>query len=75
MIHVQWHPRWEAAEMHPDLQARVQAYEQEIPEQTSQAPTDETDLDNLIRQGFEGDTKSLANSSWLSTTGCAIRKN
>eukprot|EP00983_Pelagomonas_calceolata_P025796 808196-Pelagomonas_calceolata.AAC.1 len=78
MIHVQWHPRWEAAEMlqvHPELQTHVQVYEQEMPEQTSQTPTDETDLDNLIRQGFEGDPESLANFSWLSTTGCAIRKN
>eukprot|EP00983_Pelagomonas_calceolata_P008284 269453-Pelagomonas_calceolata.AAC.1 len=46
-----------------------------MPEQTSQPPTDEMDLDNLLRQGFEGDPESLANSSWLSTTGCAIRKN
>eukprot|EP00983_Pelagomonas_calceolata_P010868 351371-Pelagomonas_calceolata.AAC.1 len=43
-----------------------------MPEQTSQTPTDETDLDNLIRQGFECDPENLANSSWLSTTGCTI---
>eukprot|EP00983_Pelagomonas_calceolata_P048192 1140950-Pelagomonas_calceolata.AAC.3 len=52
MIHAQWHPRWEAAEMlqlHPDLQAHhdVQAYEQEIPEQTADPPTNVTDLDNF----------------------------
>eukprot|EP00983_Pelagomonas_calceolata_P005827 192213-Pelagomonas_calceolata.AAC.1 len=61
--------------MHPDLQAHVQAYDQERPEQIADTPTNETDLDNLVKQGFEGDPQSLTNSSWLSTTGCAIRKN
>eukprot|EP00983_Pelagomonas_calceolata_P101129 1158658-Pelagomonas_calceolata.AAC.4 len=78
IIHVQWHPRLEAAEMlqlHPDLRAHVQAHEQEIPEQTADPPTNVTDLDNLVKQGFEGDPQSLANSPWLSTTGCAICKN
>eukprot|EP00983_Pelagomonas_calceolata_P037908 1136589-Pelagomonas_calceolata.AAC.2 len=79
MIQVQWHPRWEAAEMlqmHPVLQAHVQAYEQERPEQQTADPsTKEIDLDNLVKQGFDGNPQSLANSPWLSTTGCAINMN
>eukprot|EP00983_Pelagomonas_calceolata_P023098 727519-Pelagomonas_calceolata.AAC.1 len=61
--------------MHPDLQAHVQAYEQETPEQIADPPTNETDLDNLVRQGFESNPQNLSDSPWLSTTGCAIRKN
>eukprot|EP00983_Pelagomonas_calceolata_P065124 1148447-Pelagomonas_calceolata.AAC.1 len=65
MIHVQWHPRWEATEMlqmYPYPRAHVQAYEWESPEQTADPPTNETDLENFIQfnththlnQGFEG---------------------
>eukprot|EP00983_Pelagomonas_calceolata_P029940 936924-Pelagomonas_calceolata.AAC.2 len=44
-------------------------------EQTVDPLNDETDLDNLVNQGFEGSPQSLSDSPWLSTTGCAIRKN
>eukprot|EP00983_Pelagomonas_calceolata_P007528 245187-Pelagomonas_calceolata.AAC.1 len=78
MIHVEWYPKWEAADMlqmHPDLHAHVQAYEEERLEHTVDPWNDEVDLGNLVNQGFEGNPQSLSNSSWLSTTGCAIRKN
>eukprot|EP00983_Pelagomonas_calceolata_P016445 519007-Pelagomonas_calceolata.AAC.1 len=61
--------------MHPDLDAHVQAFEEERPEQMLGTLNDETDLDNLVNQGFEGNPQSLSDSSWISTTGCAIRKN
>eukprot|EP00983_Pelagomonas_calceolata_P006095 202919-Pelagomonas_calceolata.AAC.1 len=78
MIHVEWHPRWEAADMlqmHPDLHAHVQAFEKERLEHTVDPLDDEVDLDNLINEGFEGNPQSLSVSPWLSTTGCAICKN
>eukprot|EP00983_Pelagomonas_calceolata_P001481 50073-Pelagomonas_calceolata.AAC.1 len=78
MIHVEWHPKWEAADtlqMRPDLYAHVQAFEEESLEQTVDPLNDEKDLDNLVNQGFEGGPQSLSDSPWLSTTGCAIRKN
>eukprot|EP00983_Pelagomonas_calceolata_P119688 1160629-Pelagomonas_calceolata.AAC.4 len=49
-------------QMHPDLQAHVQAYAQERPERTADPPTTETDLDNRVKQGFEGDPQSLTDS-------------
>eukprot|EP00983_Pelagomonas_calceolata_P078402 1154239-Pelagomonas_calceolata.AAC.19 len=61
--------------MHPDLDAHVQAFGEEKPEQTVDLLEDEIDLDNLVNQGFEGNSESLSDSSWLPTTGCAIRKN
>eukprot|EP00983_Pelagomonas_calceolata_P005458 177668-Pelagomonas_calceolata.AAC.1 len=74
-----WHPRWEAAEvlqMHPDLQAHVQTYEQERSEQQiTDSSSNETNLDNLEKQDFEGNPQSLSDSTWLSTTKCAICKN
>eukprot|EP00983_Pelagomonas_calceolata_P021233 665284-Pelagomonas_calceolata.AAC.1 len=78
MIYVEWHPKWEAddmLQMHPDLDAHVQAFEEERPEQTVDPLDNEIDLDNLVNQGFEGKPQSLSESSWLSTIGCAIRKN
>eukprot|EP00983_Pelagomonas_calceolata_P067162 1149385-Pelagomonas_calceolata.AAC.4 len=71
MIHVEWHPKWKAADLH----AHVQAFKQERLEQTVDPLNDEVDLDNLVNQGFEGNPRSLSDSSWLSTTGCAICKN
>eukprot|EP00983_Pelagomonas_calceolata_P009522 308070-Pelagomonas_calceolata.AAC.1 len=61
--------------MHPDLHAHVQAFEDERLEHTVDPRNDEVDLDNVINQGFEGNPQSLSESSWLSTTSCAIRKN
>eukprot|EP00983_Pelagomonas_calceolata_P049765 1141658-Pelagomonas_calceolata.AAC.1 len=78
MIYVEWHPKWEAADMlqmHLDLDAYVQAFEEERPEKTVDPSDNEIDLDIIVNQGFEGNPQSLSDSSWLSTTGCAIRKN
>jgi hypothetical protein len=79
MIYVEWHPKWEAEEMlriHPDLDAHMQAFDaEERPEEIEDPLTIEIDLDNLVNQGFEGNPQSLSESPWLSTTGCAIRKN
>eukprot|EP00983_Pelagomonas_calceolata_P071634 1151343-Pelagomonas_calceolata.AAC.1 len=64
MIHVEWHPKWEAADMsqmHPDLHAHVQAFEEERMEQTVDPLNDEVDL-NLVNQGFEGNPQSLSGS-------------
>eukprot|EP00983_Pelagomonas_calceolata_P003669 119950-Pelagomonas_calceolata.AAC.1 len=61
--------------MHPDLHAHVQAFEEEGLEDTENPRNDEVDLDNLVNQGFKGNPQSLSDSPWLSTTGCAIRKN
>eukprot|EP00983_Pelagomonas_calceolata_P038832 1136937-Pelagomonas_calceolata.AAC.2 len=61
--------------MHPDMDAHVHAFEEERPEQTVDPLDDEINLDNLVNQGFEGNPQSLSDSSWLSTTGCTIRKN
>eukprot|EP00983_Pelagomonas_calceolata_P011992 385110-Pelagomonas_calceolata.AAC.1 len=46
-----------------------------MPEQIAGPPTNKTNLDNLVKQGFEGNPRNLSSSPWLSTTGCAIRKN
>jgi hypothetical protein len=77
MIYVEWHPKWETADMlqmHPDLDAHVQAFDlEEIPEQTEGSLDNE--IDNLVNQGFEGDPHSTPDSTWLSTAGRAIRKN
>eukprot|EP00983_Pelagomonas_calceolata_P029629 928178-Pelagomonas_calceolata.AAC.1 len=78
MIHVEWHPKWEAADMlqmYPDLHAHVQDFEEERLEHTVDPLDDEIDLDNLVNQGFEGNPLSLSDSPWLSTIGCAINKN
>eukprot|EP00983_Pelagomonas_calceolata_P000098 2938-Pelagomonas_calceolata.AAC.1 len=78
MIHVEWHPKWEAADtlqMHPDLHAHVQAFEEERLEHTVDPLDDEVDLDNFVNQGFEGNHRNFSDSPWLSTIGCAIRKN
>eukprot|EP00983_Pelagomonas_calceolata_P015824 501698-Pelagomonas_calceolata.AAC.1 len=78
MIYVEWHPKWEAADMlqmHQDLHAHVQAFEEKRLEHTVDPMDDEVDLDNLVNQGFEGNPHSLSDSPWISTTGCAIRKN
>eukprot|EP00983_Pelagomonas_calceolata_P050305 1141907-Pelagomonas_calceolata.AAC.3 len=78
MSHVEWHPKWEVADMlqmHPDLHAHVQAFEEERLDQTVDPLNGEIYLDNLVNQGFEGDPQSLSDSPWLSTTGCAICKN
>eukprot|EP00983_Pelagomonas_calceolata_P019480 612523-Pelagomonas_calceolata.AAC.1 len=61
--------------MHPDSQAHVQAFKEKRLEHTVDPWNDEVDLDNLVNQGFEGNPQSLSDSSWLSTTGCAICKN
>eukprot|EP00983_Pelagomonas_calceolata_P021749 681730-Pelagomonas_calceolata.AAC.1 len=77
MIHVEGHPKWEAADMlqmHPDLHAHVQAFEEERLEHTVGPLDDEVDLDNLVNQGFEGNPQSPSVSLWPSTTGCAILK-
>eukprot|EP00983_Pelagomonas_calceolata_P068199 1149803-Pelagomonas_calceolata.AAC.3 len=53
-----------ATRVHPDLQALVQAYEQRRPEQqTTYPPTSEADLDNLVNQGFKGNSQSLSDST------------
>eukprot|EP00983_Pelagomonas_calceolata_P024380 766993-Pelagomonas_calceolata.AAC.1 len=75
MIHVEWRPEWKAANMHPDLHAHVQTFEEEGLEQKVDPLNDAVDLDNLVNQGFEGNPQSLSDSSWFSTTGCAICKN
>eukprot|EP00983_Pelagomonas_calceolata_P124402 1161103-Pelagomonas_calceolata.AAC.13 len=78
MIHVEWHLKWEAAnilQMCPDLHAHVQACEEERLEQTVDPLKDEIDLDNFVNQGFQGNPQSLPNSLWLSSTSCAIRNN
>eukprot|EP00983_Pelagomonas_calceolata_P016190 512048-Pelagomonas_calceolata.AAC.1 len=78
MIHVEWHLKWEAADMsqmHPDLHAHVQAFEEERLKHTVDPRNDEINLNNLVNQVFEGNSQSLSDSSLLSTTGCAIRKN
>jgi len=65
MIHVEWHPKWEAADMlqmHPDLHAHVQAFEEERLEHTLDPLDDEANLDNLVNQGFEGNLQSLSDS-------------
>eukprot|EP00983_Pelagomonas_calceolata_P022256 700107-Pelagomonas_calceolata.AAC.1 len=72
MIHVEWHLKWEAADMlqmHPDIYAHVQAFEEERLEHAVDPLEDEEDLDNLVNQGFEGNPQSLSDSPWLSTTG------
>eukprot|EP00983_Pelagomonas_calceolata_P107620 1159364-Pelagomonas_calceolata.AAC.12 len=61
--------------MHPDLHAHVQAFEEGRLEHTVDHRNDEVDLDNLVDQGFEGNPQSLSDTPWLSTTGCAIRKD
>eukprot|EP00983_Pelagomonas_calceolata_P012941 413464-Pelagomonas_calceolata.AAC.1 len=79
MIYVEWHPEWEAEEqlrIHPDLDAHIQAFDpEEHPELIEDPLTIDTDLENFVNQGFEGNPQSLADSSWISTTGCMIRKN
>eukprot|EP00983_Pelagomonas_calceolata_P051758 1142553-Pelagomonas_calceolata.AAC.11 len=60
---------------HPDLHSHVQAFEEERLEHTVDPLDDEVDLDNRVNQGFEGNPQSLSDSPWLSSTGCAIRKN
>eukprot|EP00983_Pelagomonas_calceolata_P101402 1158696-Pelagomonas_calceolata.AAC.1 len=55
--------------------SHVQAFEEEKPEQTVDPLDDEMDLENLVNQGFEGNPQGLSDFSWLSTTGCAIRKD
>eukprot|EP00983_Pelagomonas_calceolata_P069495 1150376-Pelagomonas_calceolata.AAC.2 len=51
MIYVEWHPKWEAADMlhmHPDLDALVQAFDlEERPEGIEDPSAIEIDLDNL----------------------------
>eukprot|EP00983_Pelagomonas_calceolata_P016506 520411-Pelagomonas_calceolata.AAC.1 len=77
MIFVEWLPKLEAADLlqiHPDLRAHVQAFEEERLEHTVDPGRDELDLDNLVNQDFEGNPLSLSDSPRLSTTGCAIRK-
>eukprot|EP00983_Pelagomonas_calceolata_P044670 1139405-Pelagomonas_calceolata.AAC.1 len=48
--------------MHPDLDAHVQAFEEERPEQTVDPLDDEKNLDSPVNQGFEGNPQSLSDS-------------
>jgi len=67
MIYVEWHPKWEDEEqlcIHPGLDAHVQAFDsEEHPELIEDPMTTDTDLDNLVNQGFEGNPQSLSDSS------------
>eukprot|EP00983_Pelagomonas_calceolata_P009582 309775-Pelagomonas_calceolata.AAC.1 len=64
-VGIKWHPKWETADMlqmHPDLHAHVQTFEEERMEQTVDPLNDEVDLDNRVNQGFEGNPQSLSDS-------------
>eukprot|EP00983_Pelagomonas_calceolata_P023199 730706-Pelagomonas_calceolata.AAC.1 len=61
--------------MHPDLHAHAQAFEKERLEHTVNPLNAEVALDDIVNQGFEGNPQSPSDFPWLSSTGCAIRKN
>ena len=75
MVRVSWHPTWEPTDMllaNPDYSAHVHNFDRIQSESQPDPAAADLTMDNLTRQGYDGDTHHLQNS-WHTTQGHQIR--
>ena len=75
MIKVIWQPTWEAAELllaNPDFKAYVDSCENGDTSTQLNAHSEDQEIDNLTKQGYNGCTQHLENM-WDSSQGQNIR--
>ena len=75
MIKVIWQPTWEAAELllaNPDFKTHVDSYENADTSTQLNAQSDDQEIDNLTKQGYDGCTQQFENM-WDSLQGQKIR--
>ena len=77
MIKVIWQPTWEAAELllaNPDFKTYVDSYENADTSTQLNAQSEDQEIENLTKQGYDGCTQHFENM-WDSSRGQNIRGN